>query len=325
MALGAFIVALFVIALAVLALYILYGVLHRAFQRVGFTPGEAALILLGTMIGSAWNVPLWPWPVGGGWILTVNVGGAVVPVLVCVWLLRRVPSMATAAMIGAVLVSLVTYLVTSATPEGIVVPTYLALLPPFAAAALSLTAFWREEDHAAPLAYVSGTFGAIIGADVLRLPEFLAQAPPEAGALASIGGGAVFDMVFLTGIVAVGLDALVFRQRRREVHHAPLPYDEPEVFTVGTSPERMAAWDLPKTPKAQLLHGEQMRARGETVREAVERTPDRPRARAPRSQPPARPANELPRAAPQYSTASGDERLAKHREWEEQMRRRRES
>jgi len=53
--------------------------------------------------------------------------------------------------------------------------------------------------HSAPLAYICGTMGVLIGADILRLRDI-----PNLGApIASIGGAGTFDGIFLTGIVAV--------------------------------------------------------------------------------------------------------------------------
>lgn len=319
MALGPFLFALVALALVVLGFYLFYGSVNRAFRAVGFTPAEASVILLATIIGSGLDIPIWPGPVGGGWYLAINVGGAVIPVIVSAWLLRRVPSMAMGALVGIVVVSMATYLVTSVHPDGIGVPLALALVPPVVAAAMSLTAYWREEDHAAPLAYVCGTFGALIGADVLRFWEFVQQAPPEPGAVASIGGAAVFDMVFLTGIIAVGLDALVFRRRQKERSGANLPYIEPEVFTVSTSPERLADWKVPSTSKAVTVRAAVVRERPQTVRTIVQEpssSVQRPRPQPPRPEPP-RP------QPPQPVSATSDDRLARHRAWEEQMRRQR--
>jgi len=51
----------------------------------------------------------------------------------------------------------------------------------------------------AAVAYVAGTLGTLIGADLLRLNVI-----PRLGApVASIGGAGTFDGIFLTGIIAV--------------------------------------------------------------------------------------------------------------------------
>ncbi len=51
----------------------------------------------------------------------------------------------------------------------------------------------------APLAYVAGTLGALIGADLLRFADIHRLGAP----VASIGGAGTFDGIFATGIVAV--------------------------------------------------------------------------------------------------------------------------
>ena len=64
-------------------------------------------------------------------------------------------------------------------------------------AAIVATLISRSDS--APLAYVSGTLGVLIGADILRLRNIKAMGLP----MASIGGAGTFDGIFLTGIIAV--------------------------------------------------------------------------------------------------------------------------
>ena len=55
------------------------------------------------------------------------------------------------------------------------------------------------------IAYVGGTIGALIGADLLNLRKL-----PEIGApVASIGGAGTFDGIFLTGLLSVLLVLLL--------------------------------------------------------------------------------------------------------------------
>jgi len=55
---------------------------------------------------------------------------------------------------------------------------------------------WR---HAAPLAYIAGSLGTLIGADLMNLGRIPGLGAP----VASIGGAGTFDGIFLAGIVAV--------------------------------------------------------------------------------------------------------------------------
>ena len=76
---------------------------------------------------------------------------------------------------------------------GIGMPIFIA---PFTAA---ITAILISPQNSAPLAYICGTMGVLIGADILRIKDI-----PKLGApIASIGGAGTFDGIFLTGIVAV--------------------------------------------------------------------------------------------------------------------------
>ena len=53
--------------------------------------------------------------------------------------------------------------------------------------------------NAAPVAYISGVMGTLLGADLLHIGDL-----PAVGIL-SIGGAGVFDGIFLTGILAAFL------------------------------------------------------------------------------------------------------------------------
>lgn len=81
---------------------------------------------------------------------------------------------------------------------GIAVPP---LAPPLLAAAAALII---APDTAAAVAYIAGSLGTLIGADLLNLRRL-----GELGAgVASIGGAGTFDGIFLSGIMAVVLVGL---------------------------------------------------------------------------------------------------------------------
>ncbi|NTU49213.1 MAG: DUF1614 domain-containing protein, partial [Syntrophobacteraceae bacterium] len=69
-------------------------------------------------------------------------------------------------------------------------------IPPIVAA---LAALILNHEWAAPTAYVAGTLGTLIGADLLHLDKLSVLKAP----VASIGGAGTFDGIFLTGILAV--------------------------------------------------------------------------------------------------------------------------
>jgi len=70
------------------------------------------------------------------------------------------------------------------------------LVPPLVAA---LTALLITPGWAPPAAYISGTMGTLIGADLMNLKKLGDLRAP----VVSIGGAGTFDGIFLTGIIAV--------------------------------------------------------------------------------------------------------------------------
>ena len=94
-------------------------------------------------------------------MVAVNFGGAVIPVIVSMYLLAVHPSTIGTAIAATVFTSIVIHLVArKVRGVGIVTP---AFIPPISAAFIALI-LWHGFD-AATIAYVSGTLGALIGAD----------------------------------------------------------------------------------------------------------------------------------------------------------------
>ena len=197
------------------------GILNSAYRRLGLEPRVAMLVLLASLVGGYLNIPIarlpeahvvartftdafgmpylvpqvvdWP-----GTILAVNVGGAVIPVLLSIYLIGRNHILATSAVATAVVAVIVHQLASPIPGVGIAVPL---VAPPIVAA---LTAVLLSRQYAAPLAYIGGSLGVLIGADLSNLNQLQTLGAP----VASIGGAGTFDGVFLTGIVAVLLSAL---------------------------------------------------------------------------------------------------------------------
>ena len=216
---------LFALLVAVIIVVILVEVGEAAFERIGFNSVEFTLILIGTLIGSTVNLPVAELKseeplvvvqevrVFGMYyrvpavrymqkstIVAVNVGGAIIPVLVSLYLLAVHPSLAWAALLGSCFTALLVHLMARKVKGvGIVTP---AFLPPLTAA---VVAYVLVPGSPAVVAYVSGTLGSLIGADLSNLKGIGKLGAP----MASIGGAGTFDGVFLTGIVAVLLVPLL--------------------------------------------------------------------------------------------------------------------
>jgi uncharacterized membrane protein len=211
-------VIFFVALLAFLFALIEIHVINYAFTLAGLPPGLAFLALLASLIGSYINLPIarlhggtaheavvishygmrYRPPVriwNGSTILAINVGGAVVPILISAYLLVHQPEIILQALLATAIVALVVN--RSARPiRGIGIATPIFVPPIIAALAGFLLG---GGGHAAPIAYIGGVLGTLIGADIANIGKLSNLGAP----VASIGGAGTFDGIFLTGIVAV--------------------------------------------------------------------------------------------------------------------------
>ncbi len=210
-------IALIVLAIVIVFIYLYITSIEKVLEQIGFSRSVAGTIIFVTLFLGWLPIPLFPYK---GWLVGISVGGALIPILVCAYLLRARKVAAADALIGTIIVAVVTYFVTRAVQDvGIVADIPWAFLPAAAAGFFAISTFWSDVRMAAPLAYFSGVMGTLIGADMFHLGDILAfPAPPQTEFLV-IGGAGIFDMVYLTGIVAVFVDVFVFWIQREERKH----------------------------------------------------------------------------------------------------------
>ena len=178
-----------VLLLIVFVLMIELRVLSYAYRKIGVPPRYMFAVLVLSLVGAHVNLPLY---VSRGTVVAINVGGALVPILLSLYLFFRL-GLQGRMLIGTAIVAVIVHGLARIVPgAGIAVPM---LIPPLAAAGVGLLLSYRR---APPVAYVAGSMGTLIGADLLNL-----QRVTELGApMLSIGGAGTFDGVFLTGIIA---------------------------------------------------------------------------------------------------------------------------
>lgn len=226
------IILLLILALPLIIVFLFLHFSRSAFEMVGFSHWTATLAVFGCILGSLVDIPLMDAPLSSypewymaalshypvaftttfhPFYLAVNVGGCIIPLVVSAHLLLRGRASYSKSFLGMTIVAAVTYYAAEAIPgEGIVLPFWLS---PLLAAAVGLV-LAKGYRHSPPLAYISGTIGTLIGADILSLltPGILPALSPlqlhrSLPVTLSIGGAGVFDGIFLTGIIAVLLAA----------------------------------------------------------------------------------------------------------------------
>jgi uncharacterized membrane protein len=219
--------SILVILFAGLIILVQLRILRYAYMRLGVGPGMALLLLFGSLIGSYFNIPITvlPGPVRSaqivdffgmryvvplvtswpGTVLAVNVGGAVIPTLMSTYLVLRYQLWFKAMLATAAIAVVIHSMATPVPGIGIAVPVFLPVVT------TAILAFILSREYAAPLAYIGGSMGTLIGADLLNLGKIAGLGAP----VASIGGAGTFDGIFLTGILAVLLAGIASPSRPR--------------------------------------------------------------------------------------------------------------
>ena len=193
------------------------GLISLIVEKLGLSPAQGVMFLVFSLIGSTLNLPVISikakHPEGGlkpdnvqeilgvpipqfqgKTLIAVNVGGCLIPLVFSASLIYRFPLELSLLLLSVGLCSIICFLASRPIP-GIGIGM-MPLVAPVTAAIIAIT-FGGE--YAAPLAYITGTLGVIIGADLMHMRDISRLGAP----IASIGGAGTFDGIFLTGIVAV--------------------------------------------------------------------------------------------------------------------------
>jgi uncharacterized membrane protein len=210
-----FVLLMFLLFGVLLALVQL-GIIEYAYSKIGIQPRWIFLFLILSLLGSYVNIPVAEIPAkdfvekdtvsdygvqyvvpdmrdSPRTVIAINVGGALIPAVLSIYLIVRNRLFLQSVIAVAVVTVVVHQLAHPVPGVGIALTP---IIPPLLAAGVALLLSRR----AAPaLAYIAGSLGTLIGADLLNLGIVGdLQAP-----VLSIGGAGTFDGVFLTGILAV--------------------------------------------------------------------------------------------------------------------------
>src|SRR6202162_624490 len=219
--------SILVLLFAGLIILIQLRILRYAYMRLGVGPGAALVLLFGSLIGSYFHISITvlpgPPPVQSGeiveffgmryvvpvvvsWpgtVLAVNVGGAVIPTIMSTYLVIRYQLWLKAAIATVAIAFIIHSMATPVHGIGIAVPVFAPVVT------TAILAFILSREYAAPLAYIGGSMGTLVGADLLNLDKISGLGAP----VASIGGAGTFDGIFLTGILAVLLAGIASPSR----------------------------------------------------------------------------------------------------------------
>jgi uncharacterized membrane protein len=204
----------------------LADIMQAALEKLDLSPPVALSAVIAIFVGSLVNIPvyriarhqeqlvdsmavfgLWGWTpqfqrVRRDTIIAINVGGCVIPMLLAAWQvshLLRGESWPLLAL-GLATIANVTACYWVARPVSGVGITMPGLTSPLVAVGLTwLLLISPEYDPIrAPVAFIAGVLGPLVGADLLHLQDINKV---SAGVL-SIGGAGTFDGIVLSGILA---------------------------------------------------------------------------------------------------------------------------
>ncbi|MGZ3584773.1 MAG: DUF1614 domain-containing protein [Ktedonobacterales bacterium] len=250
-------VLVLIVAASVVLLLLYIGAIGRVFRLLGLSPLGAILLLVASLVGSMINIPLtrrrlavedpalasFPvWlrqfmpmfyyfpPVVVEQVIALNVGGAIIPIAMSIYLFTLPTTPWIAAVAATIIVAVVTKLLARPVPgHGIELPAIIPLLITAITAHFLVAGLGGAALAAAPVAYISGTLGTLIGADILNLPrvlrgsllsstakpighgdasevldemEQLGMPSQRTRRVVSIGGAGVFDGIFVTSTLA---------------------------------------------------------------------------------------------------------------------------
>ena len=211
----------FFLILFILFLMVEVNVIGLVFAKIGIPPQYIFLALFLALVGSFINLPIkripqetmtgersvrffgirYRIPPAGKTetVLAINLGGAIIPCLLSVYLLFKTGLWVKGLAVTGIMVFVTHRLAKPVKGVGIAMP---AFIPPLVAAVLSVIFSY---DYAPVLAYIGGTLGTLIGADILNIDKIKNLGAP----VASIGGAGTFDGIFLSGIMGVLLAAIL--------------------------------------------------------------------------------------------------------------------
>ena len=222
------ILLIFLIAAAIFLIPLLFlGLIGSALAKLGFNIFWIILLIIGMIVGSFVNIPLMKVKSEQQFVrvehgrlmdrlykvpefsnetmIAVNVGGCVIPVFVSIYILLSALTFADPiglyirCLIGTAIVAVAVFK-TSQPIAGVGIATGF-LIPPLCALICAIVLSGGDSFTAVAVAYISGTIGTLIGADVMNIRNLSNSGAP----VASIGGAGTFDAIFLSGIIAAFL------------------------------------------------------------------------------------------------------------------------
>jgi len=143
-------------------------------------------------------------------LVMINLGGAIIPTVISLYMLYSIYWLSPSPLLTVAKTLIVLVIVTLNTHqsaqivEGLGITTPAWGPPTMTAFVVFLINYFSPVYYPMQIAYIGGTLGALIGADLLNLGKIAGVGP-----VVSIGGAGTFDGVYLTGLMSVLLILII--------------------------------------------------------------------------------------------------------------------
>lgn len=193
------------IALLVIGTLVYFGLAQRILDRMRLTDKQALLFIGAMVVGSFIDIPLMSEPAE----LTINVGGALIPAALAIWLIVKADETAerVRAIMAAVLVAAAVWLGSRYLPYE---PEDMFLDPKLIyGISAGIIAYLAGRSRRS--AFIGGVLGIVLS-DIVHLVTLLNAGIPGR---TDMGGAGAFDVTIIAGIVAVMVAELVGETREK--------------------------------------------------------------------------------------------------------------
>ena len=191
--------------LLVVGVLIYFGIAHRILDRMRLTDKQALLFIGAVIVGSFIDIPLIAAPVE----LSVNVGGGLLPALLSIWLIFKADE--TGEKIRAVLAAILVAVSVSLGSRYLPYEPENMFLDPKLIYGISAGVIAYLAGRSRRSAFIGGVLGIVLS-DLLHMVTIMRLGITGT---TNIGGAGAFDVIIISGIVAVMVAELVGETREK--------------------------------------------------------------------------------------------------------------
>lgn len=191
-----------IVLLVAVSILIFLGLAHRVLDRLYLSDRGGLFLVLALVIGSFIEIPVWRNP-----LITLNVGGALIPVALAIYVLLRAGTGKewVRSIIGILLTTGILYGINKFYPfdthRGFLDPQYIWAI------VSGIVAYIAGRSRR--LAFIIGTLG-VLSMDIVHIIEVARRG---INVPTRIGGAGVFDSIVIAGILGVLLAELIGESR----------------------------------------------------------------------------------------------------------------